>query len=288
MSENSFIFDGTIQETMLGPLWARATFSKLYPELLNDQKAIDILPKIDYDFSKIQLYLEQWRGLGLLARARNFDEELKIFIMNHPNSTVVNIGAGLDTTFYRIDNGKIRWYDLDLPDAIEFRKKFLTESQRNVFIAKSAFDLSWFDQIEFTKEDGIFFIAGGFIYYFTEADISTLFDAIANKFSLGELICDCISKLAMKVANRRAKKAGIYPKHYFNLANCQVTSLWQLSIGNPTKQVSKWSDKIQTIDWYTIWKKLHVNPNWSKKTLKMIKISERLKTAKIVHIKFKE
>ncbi|MHA1932046.1 MAG: class I SAM-dependent methyltransferase [Promethearchaeota archaeon] len=286
MVENSLPFEGTVQETMLGPLWARATFSKLYPELLNDQKASEIIQKVNYDFSPIQLYLEQWRGLGLLARARNFDDAVQNYIMKHPNSTVVNIGAGLDTTFYRVDNEKIRWYDLDLPDVIEFRKKFLFESERNKFIANSAFDLSWFDQIEYTKEDGIFFIVGGFVYYFTEADISSLFDAIARKFSLGELIFDCISKIAMKVANKRAKKAGLYPKHYFSLFHSQLMDFWQFSVGNPTKQVSNWSEKIQIIDWFTMWKKLPINPDWSKKTLRMIKISERLKTAKIVHIKF--
>ncbi|MHA2035731.1 MAG: class I SAM-dependent methyltransferase [Promethearchaeota archaeon] len=286
MAENALPFKGTVQETMLGPLWARATYCKLYPELLNDQKAIEIIQNVDYDFTAIQLHLEQWRGLGLLARARNFDDAIKKFIIKHPNSTIVNIGAGLDTTFYRVDNEKIRWYDLDLPDAIGFRKKFLSESVRNKFIAKSAFDFSWFDQIEFTKEDGIFFIAGGFIYYFTEADISSLFDAIAQKFSSAELIFDCISKLAMKIANKRAKKAGLYPKHYFSLFSCQLMDFWQLSISNPAKQVSNWSEKIQVIEWHTMWKKLKINPTWSKKTLRMIKISERFKTSKIVHLKF--
>ncbi|MHA1992178.1 MAG: class I SAM-dependent methyltransferase [Candidatus Hodarchaeales archaeon] len=288
MTEDSFPLKGTVQETMLGPLWARATFSKIYPELLYDKKAIEIIQKVDYDFSGIQLYLEEWRGLGLLARARNFDDTVREFITDHPNSTIVNIGAGLDTTFFRVDNEKIRWYDLDLPDAIEFRKKFLSESDRNNFIAKSAFDLTWFDQIEYNKDDGIFFIAGGFIYYFTEEDISSLFDAIARKFPAGELIFDCISKIAMKVANKRAKKAGIYPKHYFSLFHSHLLDFWHLSVGNPTKQVPNWSDKLQVKEWYTMWKKLPINPVWSKKTLRMIKISERLRTSKIVHIKFKE
>ncbi len=274
MTENSLPFKGKVQETMLGPLWARATFSKLYPKLLNDQKAIEILQKIEHDFSVEQEYLEEWRGLGLLARARNFDDGLKNYIEKHPKSAVVNIGAGLDTTFYRVDNEKIKWYDLDLPDAIEFRKKFLSESERNIFIAKSAFDISWFDQIEFHKEEGIFFIAGGFIYYFKEEEISSLFDVIARKFPSGELIFDCISKMAMKIGNKRAKKAGI------------ETPFWNLSVSDPNKQVLTWSEKIQVIDWHTIWNKLEINPAWSKKTLRMIKISERLKTGKIVHIKF--
>ena len=60
MAENSLPLKGTVQETMLGPLWARATFSKLYPEVLNDQKAIEIIQKVDYDFSEMQEYLEEW------------------------------------------------------------------------------------------------------------------------------------------------------------------------------------------------------------------------------------
>lgn len=51
-----------------GPLWARAKYSQLYPELLNDLKAIDIIKKVDYDFSKIEDYLGEWRGLGLMVK----------------------------------------------------------------------------------------------------------------------------------------------------------------------------------------------------------------------------
>jgi len=40
MTETSF--NGKIEETMLGPLWARAKYSQLYPEFLNDQKAIEV------------------------------------------------------------------------------------------------------------------------------------------------------------------------------------------------------------------------------------------------------
>ena len=39
MAQDSIPFEGTIQETMLGPLWARAKYNQLYPELLDDQKS---------------------------------------------------------------------------------------------------------------------------------------------------------------------------------------------------------------------------------------------------------
>lgn len=276
MTEDDIVFKGTVQETMLAPLWARATYSKQYPELLNDQKAIEIIQNIDYDFSKIAEYLEEWRGLGLLVRAKNFDVAVKKFVDEKPNATIVNIGAGLDTTFYRVDNGKIKWYDLDLPDAIEFRKNYLSESSRNNYISKSAFDLSWFNDIEFKQEDGIFFIAGGFIYYFQEEEISSFIHSMAQRFIEGEIIFDCISKMAKKIANRRLKKAGA------------EGPFWNYGISDPDKQIPKWSNNIQLVDWFPIWTRTPLNPNWDKNTLKMIKITRRLKTGKIVQIKFRK
>jgi hypothetical protein len=49
------------------------------------------------------------------------------FIEKHPEATIVNIGCGLDTTFSRIDNGKIQFYELDLPDVIALRKNLRFE-----------------------------------------------------------------------------------------------------------------------------------------------------------------
>lgn len=50
---------------------------------------------------------------------------------------MVNVGAGLDTSFSRVDNGNILWYNLDFPDSIAFRKRFNPDCQRNISIAKS-------------------------------------------------------------------------------------------------------------------------------------------------------
>ncbi|MFX1418434.1 MAG: class I SAM-dependent methyltransferase [Promethearchaeota archaeon] len=276
MAQDNNSLKGSIEETMFGPLWARAKYCQLYPEILDDKKSSEIIKKVEYDFTKVKEYLGEWRGIGLLVRARNFDTAVMKFIEKFPNATIVNVGAGLDTTFYRVDNGSIKWYDLDLPNAIEFRRKYIPETNRCSYILKSALDYSWFDDIEFTQEKGIFIIVGGFIYYFQELEISGLFDALARKFPNGELIFDCISNLAIKVAHKRAKKAGA------------KTPFWHIGISDPIKTISKWSDKLKVIDWYTMYARTTLNPKWDKKTLKMIKMAERFKTAKIVQVKFLE
>lgn len=276
MGVKSNLIKGSIQETMLGPLWARAKYSQLYPKLLDDPKAIEIKNKIDYDFSQIQEYLGEWRGLGLLARARNFDNELKLYIKKFPYTTVVNIAAGLDTSYFRIDNKNINWYELDLPEAIEFRKTIIPESENYHYIAKSAFDFTWFNNIDFIEDKGIFFIVGGFTYYFKEDKNRALMNNLANQFPGAEMIFDTTSKLANKIFNRKAKKAGEHGLRF------------HFAVNNPDKIFPTWSPKIQVIEWYTIWSKIIINPNWHKKVIKAIKMSERVKAAKIVHLKFKE
>ena len=78
-----------------------------------------------------------------VARAKQFDDKVRAYITVHPRASVVNIGAGLDTAFYRVDNGLIHWYDLDLPLVINFRRQLLLEPERVTFIAKSFLDPSW-------------------------------------------------------------------------------------------------------------------------------------------------
>jgi O-methyltransferase involved in polyketide biosynthesis len=276
MAQDDIPFEGTVQETMLGPLWARAKYCQLYPEILDDKKSSKIIKKIDYDFTKIQEYLGEWRGIGLLVRARNFDDAVRKYIKIFPEATIVNIGAGLDTTFHRVDNSSIKWYDLDLPDAIEFRRKYIQESTRCKFISKSALDYSWFDDIDYNPDLGIFIIAGGFIYYFQESEISNLFNALADKFPNGEIIFDCISKLAIKIAHKRAKKVGA------------ETPFWYIGISDPIKTLNSWSNKLKVIDNFTMYSRIALNPKWHKKTLKMVKMAERFKTARIVQVKFAE
>ena len=112
---------GGISASMFFPLWGRAQLSKKYSSLFYDAKAIELVEKIDYDFSTSGIPFQDILsnisfegGLPLLSlfslRAKQFDEKVKAYIRERPRASVVNIGAGLDTTFYHVDNGTIHWY----------------------------------------------------------------------------------------------------------------------------------------------------------------------------------
>jgi len=71
----------------------------------------------------------------LWARAKQFDDKICAYINEHPQASVINVGAGLDTTFYCVDNGLIQWYDLDLPNVIDIRRQLPPELGRTTYLA---------------------------------------------------------------------------------------------------------------------------------------------------------
>ena len=134
-----------IPETLLIPLWAKAVETKLSNPIIKDYKAVEMLEQIDYDFMKFD---DEWATqISIAVRTEILDNATKAFIHKNHDSVIVNIGCGLDTRYSRLDNGKIRWYDLDLPESIKFRKQFFKETDRYHMIAKSVFDYRWIQEI---------------------------------------------------------------------------------------------------------------------------------------------
>jgi len=181
-----------VSETLLIPLWARAKFSEDHSPLLNDSKAIEIVKKIDYDFST-HVKAFQFDILREAVRAKQFDDKIKAYITDHPRASIVNIGAGLDSAFYRVDNGLIQWYDLDLPVVINVRRQLLPEPDRVTYIAKSLLDPSWCKDIN--AEDGVFMIAGGALGWFDKSEVERFFSMLADNFPDGEIVFDAMSRL---------------------------------------------------------------------------------------------
>ena len=196
---------GGISASMLNCLWSRARLSKDYSSLFYDAKAIELVERIDYDFSASDVppFIGIWFNisrkvnrpefhLGTL-RAKQFDDKAKAYIAEHPYASVINIAAGLDTTFYRIDNGTIHWYDLDLPEVIDIQKQLLPEPDRVTYIAKSLLDPSWCEDVTYT-EDGVFMIAGDVLQFFEESEMKQFFSMLADNFPGGEIVFDAVSR----------------------------------------------------------------------------------------------
>ena len=134
-----------VPATLLIPLCMRAVETQRKRPIVRDPKAMEILGSLDYDFSHLRLlWMTQ---LDTAVRTEIFDQGVQSFLAAHPNPTVVTLGAGLDGRFWRLDDGRVQWFDLDLPEVIALRRRFYGESPRNRFLAKSILDFTWIDDV---------------------------------------------------------------------------------------------------------------------------------------------
>ncbi len=63
----------------------------------------------------------------LALRARRYDGYARGFAERHPGCCVVNLGCGLDTRFWRVDDGAMRFYALDSPEMAGLKRALLGE-----------------------------------------------------------------------------------------------------------------------------------------------------------------
>jgi O-methyltransferase involved in polyketide biosynthesis len=112
-----------VSETLLMTLYVRARESQRSNAMLKDDKAVAMINQIDCDFSRLRM--QRHDEVAVIMRMSKFDSQVRYFLLQNPDSVVVHIGCGLDTRFERVDNGSVEWFDLDMPDVMELRQKFI-------------------------------------------------------------------------------------------------------------------------------------------------------------------
>lgn len=172
---------GEIQETLLITLWARAAESREKRPILEDPRAVEIVDQINYDFDRFRRQTIVTQPTACV-RATVFDRWVKKFMNEHPNGVIVEIGSGLDTRFERLDNGRIRWFDLDMPDSMSVRRRFFQESDRRKFITGSVLEPAWIDAVKGAGAQHYLFISEGVLLYFDEGQVKQLLTMLADNF----------------------------------------------------------------------------------------------------------
>jgi len=234
MSEKVVVDLGDVQKTLFLPLWGRAHETRKTDPLLVDKTALEIIEKVDFDFSTITKNISELSQIAWIMRSICVDGVIAGILDKYPKATIVNIGCGLDTTFDRIDNGHLFWYELDLPDVIELRRRFIKESDRRKTISTSFLEEGWLKEI--TVSDNVLFIAAGVFYYFREEEIKGFLKRVADRFPGGEILFDVCSPYGVKTANQMVvKRAGLEEKSFLT---------WGLK---HTKDILSWDKRFRLL-----------------------------------------
>ena len=195
-----------VSETMLLPLYARARHTRSARPRFHDHKAVELVERLDYDFSAA--HGDRLMSDGVVLRTLTLDRLVGGYIATHPGATVVNLACGLDTRFHRLDDGALVWYDLDLPRVASLRSELLPTGERTRLVAASALDPAWPDRIEAEHaRREILVIIEGLTMYLTGARVRELMRIIAAGLPAATVLVEVMPRLFQRLGRERSVSA---------------------------------------------------------------------------------
>lgn len=222
----------SVAQTLFIPLYIKALESSHPDPIILDEQAVELVEKIDFDFSILKI--PKITKITAAMRARQFDNWIRTFLTENPDGLVVDIGCGLDTRFHRVDNGKVLWYDQDLAEVIELREKLIAPTDRNFNISRSVFDFRWIDEIRVKEGKGIFFLAEGVLMYLNMQDVKRLFIEMRDRFPGSEIAFDACSRFMAK-----------HSKQHPTLKATNLSFLWGINDGH---EIESWMSGIRLME----------------------------------------
>ncbi len=129
----------------------------------------------------------------IALRARQYDQYARDFLARHPHGCVVNLGCGLDTRFWRLDDGRLHLYDLDLPEMIDLKRQLVAETERYRLVGRSVLDHAWLDQVAAEQPGPFIFLAEGLFMYLPADQVRGLIVELATRFPGSELVFETVN-----------------------------------------------------------------------------------------------
>jgi len=227
-----------VPQTLLMTLLVRARETQRPNGVFKDEKAVEIVNRLEADFSKLNMVMHRHDEIAVIVRMKKFDKHVREFLVRNPEGVVVHFGCGLDTRFERVDNGGVEWFDLDLPEVMDLRKKLISsENPRYHLLSASVFETDWIPEVSQLLPRPFLFMGEGVLPYFEEAQIRELFLCLHDHFPGCEVVCDAHTPFVIWADNL-----------HLALARVKARMKWKLK--NP-RDVERWGSDICLVkEWY--------------------------------------
>jgi methyltransferase (TIGR00027 family) len=189
-----------VSKTAIATLRCHVLQSKKNRPIINDPMAEYCLNRLTLLASDEDKYGVFNRKLSpvlishIAIRARKYDNIVNDFISKNPDCTVINLGCGFDTRFWRINNQKCIFYELDLPEVIEVKGEILKDKLEYEMIGCSILDTSWIQKVISKGNSNILLIAEALFMYLPKSDVINLFRIFAERFSHSQIILEVVAE----------------------------------------------------------------------------------------------
>jgi O-methyltransferase involved in polyketide biosynthesis len=127
-----------------------------------------------------------------VRRVKAYDNAANRFIADNPKCTVINLACGFDTRFWRIENEKCNYIELDLPEVIQLKKDILKDHLGYEMMGGSVLDTSWIDKVTINENTGFLLLAEGLFPWIPQPDAARLFKEIGERFYRSQLVLDIV------------------------------------------------------------------------------------------------
>jgi len=253
-----------ISETAFLTLQCHRIDAESVSPILNDSSSVHTFNVFKGYFSKSNsaLYKKLFQNkvnknlvTYIVVRAKKFDNYITKFINKYPNATVVNIGCGLDNRFERINNGIIRFFDLDLPDIMNIKKQIFQEKGNYYQISQSVFEFDWIDRID---SKHVILVAEGVLMYCNEQDVKKLFLTLQEKLNNPEIVFEVYNKKWL--SGWRKKVMGFKLKKELKLG---AGTIFKFGIRN-SAEIENWNQGFQLIDEWSYLDSDKLNSNFMR------------------------
>ena len=217
-----------VAETLLITLYIRAIESQRPDALVKDERAEAIVRKLDPETLRKTLALtDDFSRVAVILKGREFDRLTQDFLARHADAVVVHIGCGLDTRFDRVDNGRVQWYDLDLPDVIALRRKLIGGDEgRYHLLGSSVLDSEWPDAVSANRDRPFLFVAEGVFMYFNAAQVKCLVLMLHDRFPGAELVFDAFSPFMRWAHNLRVTRTRVGAYLHWGMKHSRDLEQW--------------------------------------------------------------
>lgn len=192
-----------VSKTSIVTLICRAVGAKKKSYAFNDQKALELYDLV-YDCSAkserrwMTGVKKKFRGLSrksvkfICKRAETFDNIAHEFVGSNSSVTIINLGCGFDTRYWRMRDGNYRYIDLDLPEVIDMKTRLLGRQINYECLGVSALDTAWIDQVTANGNENFLILAEGLFMYLPKEEVVQLIQIIAERFRNSQLVFDTV------------------------------------------------------------------------------------------------
>lgn len=229
---NSARYD--IPPDLLQPLWLRSRESMADDCLLYDPMAAVACSQCHLKPGCLTGNVSEQQLLHA-SLALQCDRQVQHFLRRHPNGTIINIAGGLDTRFYRIDNGRCRWFDVDANEHLLWRQRLFHRSERYRMLPGSIQDLSWLHSLPPLMSTPVMLLCDQALLQCTAAELSRFLQSLACHFGRAEL---CLVMAGDRCHWPVAKKMGVAQPYRHGFRNALRQVLQWLPWAEPVGQYS--------------------------------------------------